>query len=257
MEVDPVKLLKLRELLPAWLARQSARRKEVESLVGLLCYVAKCVRAARVFLPRLLAEVRYMPEGPQEWQLSAAFKQDLYWWHQFLPHFNGVSMISPSSWSGVNSVIETDACLEGGGAINFVLGEYFHFVFPSCYSHWAINEKELLVIMVAIKRWYGSLGASRFQINCDNSTAVRAMDLQYIRNDNVQACMREIAFWCAKGDFQMRTVFIEGAKNVYADWLSRWSLDPECRRKFLAMRREGWQEISVDEGLFSFTGEWC
>ena len=40
MHVDPAKLLRLEQELPGWLSRHKASRKEVESLVGLLGFVA-------------------------------------------------------------------------------------------------------------------------------------------------------------------------------------------------------------------------
>ena len=61
MEVEPDRLHKLLLLLPTWLHKWHATRKEVESLIGLLSFVAKCVRPARIFLSRMLDFMKGLP----------------------------------------------------------------------------------------------------------------------------------------------------------------------------------------------------
>ena len=202
------------------------------------------------------AELKYMPQEAGQHVLFDGFKADVYWWHRFMEVYNGVSLILPNQWEGPNSVIESDACLKGAGAVNHDLGEYFHFPFPEGFESWAINELELLVIMVAIKMWYPKLRGRRFKINCDNDTAVAAMGFKYIRNPRVQACMREIAYWSAQGDCQIRCCWLEGAKNVYADALSRWDHDSKARERFMSMRLPHWREVQVAPEMLDFTGQW-
>lgn len=45
MSVDEKRLAELLALLLQWLVKEAASRKEVQSLIGLLSFVAKCVRA--------------------------------------------------------------------------------------------------------------------------------------------------------------------------------------------------------------------
>ena len=258
MEVDPAKLLKLEKELPDWLARQKASRKEVEQLIGFLGFVAKCVRPARVFLARMLDELRSMPlQGKVT--LSPDFKQDVYWWVHFMPNYNGVSVIPRPHWSTVNSIIATDACLSGCGGFNFLSGEYFHAVFPSHIQHaeWSINELELLAIMVALKIWSAQLKAERFKIHCDNTTAVAAMNLSRVRNKNLQACMREISYLAAISEFEVLVVHVEGTSNILPDLLSRWHLGQSHRDRFEMLTQDmSTSEVYVSTDTFSFTGEW-
>ena len=258
MEVDPAKLTRLEQELPGWLSKPDASRKEVERLVGFLGFVAKCVRPARIFLSRMLDELRLMPLRGRV-PLSSDFKKDIYWWLHFMPQYNGVSMIPRPHWSEVNSVIATDACLTGCGAYNFVSGEFFHSEFPVeiLNEQWSINELELLTVMVALKVWAGSLKAERFRIHCDNTTAVAAMNLSRVRNRHVQACMREIAFTAAVHEFEVLVVHVEGTSNVLPDLLSRWHLGPQHSERFRQLTSGCHiSEIVLSEASFKFSGEW-
>ena len=258
MEVDPAKLAWLEQVLPSWLSRRTASRKEVERLVGFLGFVAKCVRPARIFLARMLDELRSMPcHGVVS--LSADFKQDVYWWVHFMPKYNGISVIPKANWSTVNSIIATDACLSGCGGFNFLTCEFFHAEFPIEIQreNWSINELELLTIMVALKVWAGQLRAERFKIHCDNTTAVAVMNLIRVCNSHVQACMREIAYVAAVAEFEVLVVHVEGARNTLADLLSRWHLNACYQNRFhFLTQNENISEISLDKDVFEFSGEW-
>jgi hypothetical protein len=48
----------------------------------------------------------------------------LKWWYEFLPVFNGVSMIAVEEWSYPDTVFSCDACLEGLGGM--IEDQFFH-----------------------------------------------------------------------------------------------------------------------------------
>ena len=48
-------------LLVEWLKKEEVTRKEVESLVGKLSFIATCVRPGRIFISRLLEYLRGLP----------------------------------------------------------------------------------------------------------------------------------------------------------------------------------------------------
>ena len=60
MEISQGKLQDIIKELQGWLYKTQARRKEVESVIGKLQFVAKCVRAGRIFLSRLIQWIRGM-----------------------------------------------------------------------------------------------------------------------------------------------------------------------------------------------------
>ena len=52
--------------------------------------------------------------------------------------------------------------------------------------------------MVAVKVWGASLRGKKVRVNCDNTTAVAAMNLARLHNKFSQAIMREISYWVQK-----------------------------------------------------------
>ena len=101
MEVEPDRLHKLLLLLPTWLHKSHATTKEVESLIGLLSFVAKCVRPARIFLSRMLDFMKGLPKSGR-FSIPTEFMLDVRWWYRFVAQYNGVNIIPPSHWSAVN-----------------------------------------------------------------------------------------------------------------------------------------------------------
>ena len=55
LSVTPERLDELVVLLSHWLTKKSATKSELQSLVGKLSFVSKCVRQSRLFLARILA----------------------------------------------------------------------------------------------------------------------------------------------------------------------------------------------------------
>ena len=93
-----------------------ATKKEVQRLVGKLYFVCKCVRQGRVFLNRVLNFLRTF-QGEGQVEVAEEMRRDLLWFERFLPTYNGISLIPPSKYSGVDQHLATDACLDGGGGV--------------------------------------------------------------------------------------------------------------------------------------------
>ena len=259
MEIDKKRLEEILLLLDKWFHKKKATRKEIESLIGLLSFVAKCVRSSRVFLSRMLDCLRAFPEvGSHE--VGEEFLRDVYWWRTFMPSYNGVSMIPRPHWSQVDKVLATDACLTGCGGMNFITGEFFHAEFPPEFTSgdWDINALELLTIMVAIKLWGAGLSGERMRMLCDNAVAVSAMNYARIRNRNMQACMRETAYWMAKFECEVFVIHLEGEKNRIPDALSRWHSGEKFREEFKRQTKYmSIKEVELNDSLFQFTAPWC
>ena len=54
MEISEQKMKDITNEISVWLLKQVAKRKEVESLLGKLQFLAKCIRAGRIFMARLI-----------------------------------------------------------------------------------------------------------------------------------------------------------------------------------------------------------
>ena len=85
MSVTPARLRELQDaVLPPWLVKKSATRTELQSLIGKLAFVCKCVRPGRLFLSRLLDTLRSLRRPRHRVRLTADFRKDIRWWLRFL-----------------------------------------------------------------------------------------------------------------------------------------------------------------------------
>ena len=118
MSVTPDRLLELQtDLLPKWLTKKSATKTELQSPIGKLAFVSKCVRPGRLFLTRILDTLRSLRRNHHRVKLSAEFRKDIRWWMRFINVYNGVSLIPTQLWSAPDSIFSTDVCLTGCGGM--------------------------------------------------------------------------------------------------------------------------------------------
>ena len=147
LSIPAEKLAVIKNLCSQWTSKQICTKKELQSLLGLLLYVAKCIKYARYFLNRMLMLLRENSHTNQI-RLTEDFRKDLRWFNASLPVFNGVSFFKqPPSKS-----VHLDACPSGLGAI------FDHQVctlpLPSSWRDLNIAYTELINILVALKVWH-------------------------------------------------------------------------------------------------------
>ena len=133
-----------------WLALVS---KLTPTLLGKLSFVTVRVKSGRIFMSRLLNNLRAFPSSRWTAVVSHDMKLDIDWWLTFLPLFNGVSFIKSEVWSFDDFHFSTNACLSGGGAT--CQHQCFSVVFPPNILQEAthITALELFVVVVAIRAW--------------------------------------------------------------------------------------------------------
>ena len=61
LEIPQDKIQDTRQELNTWLYRETSSRKEMESLVGKLQFVGKCVKPGRIFIARLINWMKTLP----------------------------------------------------------------------------------------------------------------------------------------------------------------------------------------------------
>ena len=122
LSIPDDKLNQIKTAVVEWTGRKRCSKKQLQSLLGLLQYVSKCVRSARCFLNRML-EVLRQAHDSNHIVLNDAFHRDLVWFQIFLADYNGVSMyghITP------DFSVDLDACLTGLGAV----AKMYFTIFP-------------------------------------------------------------------------------------------------------------------------------
>ena len=253
LEVTAERLAEIKTLVYFWLFETYISRKQLESLIGKLAFVAKCVRPGRVFQSRLLEFLSGLPRRGKV-LLTDDCRKDLRWWHRFLEQFNGVRMIPLGPWSQVDQVVASDACLTGCGAL--CVPQFFHALFPEAIValRLHINELELLTLAVALKVWAPLLRGKRVKLHCDNQVSVEVLTHGRSKNKFLLACLREVMWVTACFEFEICAVHIPGVENRLPDCLSRWDkMSQEFLDRTMHLKLS---EVEVPQELFAFSCDW-
>lgn len=257
LSITPQRLVEIEELVRQWLDKKSANRKQLESLVGKLQFVAKCVPAGRVFISRLLEQLRALTRKEHKFKVSSEMRKDLVWWLECMRCFNGVSIMLEEWWRKPDSVIATDACLTGGGGTLELSKEYFHVSLPEWVREEAghINALEMWVLVVALKLWGHLCSGMRIKVLCDNEVTVWVINSGRSRDKVMLQLLRELCYWCVKFECQIRAVHLPGQENRGPDCLSRWA-EEKKREEFWGLFGPEWSEVQVAPELFELSGLW-
>ena len=183
------KLEEITTLVNEWQGKTRCKKVELQSLIGKLQFVTKCVRQSRIFLNRLLETLRKMTKK-KTISLSESFQKDLRWWARFIHEYNGVSIIPPLVWDEPDVTFSTDSCLGGCGGI--CAFEYFHAAFPESIRSLGlpIHKLEMLAVLIGVRIWGHRLEGLRLQIYCDNSAAVDVINSSKTKDPFLATCLR-------------------------------------------------------------------
>jgi hypothetical protein len=230
IRLDEEKLASIHAELELWSERSTASREQLQSIIGILSFVAKVVPTGRTFLRRMIDHMKGLPPSStntQQQPLSKAFQRDLNWWRQFLTKWNGVSLIPDCDWTPAHVLhIYTDACVEGFGA---VFGTHWF----AC--RWTVEEealaardkrdsmpfKELYALARAAATWSSYWRGRKILFHCDCQPIVDAWRKGDSRKPAISQLIRTLLFIAASNDFNMNIMHISGVDNTCADLLSR------------------------------------
>ena len=233
LEITQERLLEIQTLVATWLTKKTSSLRELQSLLGKLSFVSACVRPGGVFVQRLLVFLRSIYSNTSgEFPVPYYIRDDLKWWNTYLPCFNRVSMMSLKLCQP-DDEFATDSCLTCCGAVSG--REYFHAVFPPFIQDLQlhINALELLTIVISLRIWGHKFKGKRLVVHCDNLSSCLVLNKGSTRCSFMQACLREICFLAAVGEFELKAKHKEGVNNRLPDLLSRWDLDAKYSREFL------------------------
>ena len=214
--IPPEKLEEINSVVRQWLNKKVASRHQLQSILGLLLYVHKCVRPARVFLNRMLELLR-SSHPTQSITLTSDFKHDLRWFATFLPWYNGISLYDHRP---MDMALDLDACLMGFGGRcgNFV----YHLGIVRCFRNWTIVHLEIVNILLAMRLFANLWATKNILIRCDNQAVVMVLKSGKTCDAFLAASARNIWYVRAIHDIEVQYTHISGASNQVADTLSRW-----------------------------------
>ena len=224
MSVPHDKLEQLVSLAKAAVRRRSVTRKQLQSILGKMLHVAKCIKPARLFVARLLDELR----GPRRLfiNLNSSMKADIKWFIEFASQWNGVAIFPNPQL--VREIV-VDACLTGIGAATHQSAYAAQIEYPQNTAP-NITEIEAINVAVALQTFVGPADTGKcIRVLCDNLPAVAVFQSGRGKNPVVLEAAR--LAWMVQAIFQVSIVYdhIPGRLNVLADALSRSHLSENHR----------------------------
>ena len=217
VSIPPEKMAQISDSILSWRHRNTCSRRQLQSLLGHLLYIHKCVKPSRIFVNRMLQVLRSQYDS-NVISLTTDFHRDLQWFTKFMADYNGISLYDHKP---IAHTIELDACLTGlGGRCDQWV---YHLAIPRGYQNLTIVHLEMINIFLAVKLFAKIWSHKRVLIKCDNDAVVRVLRSGRARDPFLGACARNIWLQAAQHDIDLSYIHVLGKANVVADRLSRWT----------------------------------
>ena len=236
LTIPTAKLRDILEECTAWMSRKSASKKDIQSLVGRLVHIAKCIKPARRFISRILRTLAQAPDSGQTW-ISNAFKADVGWFLQYAKHANGKHLIQPSR---TEFHIECDSSMEGGGGHSST--HYYHQQYAAHFKreHPEIVHREAANLLTALRTLRPHRPAGlHVVIHTDNMGSQQALESGKAHDPILAACARQLWFEAARHDHSFEIRHKYGHAMPLADALSRQHLAGMRKRAAQIIHQRG------------------
>ena len=218
--IEEGKLSEIHELCEQAFLRDYMVKRDFQSLLGKLLYIARCVKASRVFLNRIL--MAFKAQSAQDRiKLDQGTYESLAWFLQFMKQFNGVVRFNRSA---VQHHVYVDASLTGLGGV-WGSRVYSTHVPTDVIGERAITQYEMYNILLAVRLWATDFIDRVICVHCDNESAVTVCNTGKTRDPFLDLCLRHLTMVCASFNIDLRVQHIRGKANTVADALSRGKLD--------------------------------
>ncbi len=252
MSIPPAKLKETLLLVRDWLARTSATKTQLKSILGKLFFVSQCSKPSRLFLNRMLATLRACPDQGQV-LLGEEFKKDLNWFKSYLASTNGVFIIQKEEVRAPAHLYVDSSTAACGG---FSGTEAYHHKFPQTLISRGLSicHLEAINAVAALKLWAPSLRGQLVHLHSDSATAVAIMQAGRGRNPFLQACAREAWVIAAINDLTLVVTHIPGRQlQDTADALSREHLGAPFTTRVAALLASGVTKVSMPRACFALS----
>ena len=226
------RLEEIERLLADWSQRRQASREQLQELIGILAFAAKVVRSSRIFLRRMIDQLKRIPSAANHdkpYPLSDEFFADLRWWSTFMRTWNGVALISDSSRSC--NEVHTDACSTGYSAVwreSWYAGTWTRAEEQEARRSLrdSMPWKEMHAVVRAAATFGQHWRGTHVLFHCDCECMVKAVQKGSSTKPAIATLIRTLYLIAAQHDFTFNMQHIAGEMNVYADLLSRGQVTP-------------------------------
>ena len=267
MQVPPDKLAEIKAEINIWARKTTIIRRDLQSLLGKLFWVAKVVRYARAFMGRLLQQLRTLAgtKDTTKVKLNEEARKDLRWWSRYLDHFNGIQMIVNEDPFALQldqmldrpfDLCAGDATPVGGGAW---YGDKFwcrklplHLQDPSL----GIHLKEFWVLIVSSRLWGDSWSGRSVVIWCDNDAVVDTITYRKPKDTALLSLLREFLYIVVMKKFFPVVRKIGTKENFLADFISRRHEKKAAIEEFAKVGLHNMELVEVTDCSFKLTEPW-
>ena len=208
------KLLEIVKSRVEMFLRNRFTKQELQSLLGHLLYVSRCVPGSRSFLNRILNLLR---ENHAQRHIipNESFQKDLLWFICFLQSFNGVVTFKRLP---IQEHVFVEATLTGLGGV-WGNHAYAARIPDHLLNRYSITQYEMYNIVVALWTW-GYMWKDRVVlINCDNQSAVHVCQSGRTKDAFLDKCVHALWLHAALFNIDLRVTHISGRKNRVVDAL--------------------------------------
>ena len=267
MRVPPDKLAEIKAEIGQWARKSTITKKNLQSLLGKLFWVSRVVRFARVFMGRLLQQLRTMAGlgDNVKVKLTDESRKDLRWWNRYLDHFNGVQLIVDEDPFLLEldqmldrpfEVCAGDATPTGGGA--WYGNQYWSRQLPieNQDPNIGIHIKEFWVVIASSRLWGDDWSGRSITIFCDNDAVVDTINHRKPKDTLLLSMLREFLYVVVTKKFFPVVRKIGTKENHLADHISRRHDNDAADRVFSEAGLQGMVPIMVSDLSFTLTEPW-
>lgn len=196
---------------------------QAQSIIGRIAHIARVVPPARLFMARILSQLR--ASNGKKVYINHSILADFHWFEAFFTSHNASSMINNCQ---VNIMIEADSSLVGGGAWSG--SKYYTYKYPKrlASSH-NICQLESINYLIALRAFVSKQqNGSCVELIGDNCGAIAALASYRPVDSVLAATARAIWFHAAKHNIRLLCTHRHGSQMPLADNLSRFFLSHQA-----------------------------
>ena len=156
-------------------------------------------------------------------RLTAAVRDDLQWWHTFLPRWNGTfPIVPPRAEVTADAELATDSSRTGAGACHE--GRWWSLTWPDTIAQDpapSMTFLEMIPVLLSCVMWGHLWTGKRILVYSDNMGVVGSWGRGWAREPRTMAMIRHLLFLSAAQCFLLDIQYISTKANGAADALSR------------------------------------
>ena len=267
MRVPAEKLQEIKSEIRLWMRRTTITKKELQSLLGKLFWISRVVKHSRVFLGRMLDQLRSMAgkQDNKKVKLLEETRKDITWWANYVEHYNGVELITIEEpiMLSYEQLLDTphdvcagDATPVGGGAWHGY--EYWCDKLPEDLQdpQIPIHVKEFWTLIVSAKLWGDTWTGRVMILYCDNDAVCEVIWHKKPRDQIMLSLLREFLFVVVTKKFYPVVRKIASKDNHLADHISRRFDESAAQTLFSKSGLHGMVRVMPKRCFFNLSATW-